>query len=207
VQWRSRGYLDRHASDWVHRGHSRVLSVASRAGVSLETRDKCGSGQLRLATDGTGPGERQRRRARELRAGNSASWHFIATTRSHADSPAYPPPAREGGQGAGGRRSKRQKKQEGAASSGAANGPPAAAPANALVPADALAPAAAAVTADPAAALPPLTHHSQVVAEAQQLLGLVQPSGGNAPGQAADYEHLQAALQIIISRNAAGYRT
>ena len=55
------------ASDWVHRGHSRVLSVASRAGVSLGTRYKCGLGQLRLATDGTGPGERQRRRARELR--------------------------------------------------------------------------------------------------------------------------------------------
>ena len=40
---------------------------ASRAGVSLKTRDKCGLGQLRLATDGTGPGERQERRARELR--------------------------------------------------------------------------------------------------------------------------------------------
>ena len=40
---------------------------ASRAGVSLKTRDKCGLGQLRLATDGTGPGERQARRARELR--------------------------------------------------------------------------------------------------------------------------------------------
>ena len=54
-------------SDGVHRGHSRALSVASRAGVSLKTQDKCGLGQLRLATDGTGPGERQRRRARELR--------------------------------------------------------------------------------------------------------------------------------------------
>ena len=40
---------------------------ASRAGVSLKTQDKCGSGQLGLATDGPGPGERQRRRARELR--------------------------------------------------------------------------------------------------------------------------------------------
>ena len=41
---------------------------ASRAGVSLKTRDKCGMGQLRLATDGgTGPGERQRRRGGELR--------------------------------------------------------------------------------------------------------------------------------------------
>ena len=29
---------------------------ASRAGVSLKTRDKCDSGQLRLTTDGTGPG-------------------------------------------------------------------------------------------------------------------------------------------------------
>ena len=34
------------ASDGVHRGQSRALSVASRAGVSLKTRDKCGSGQL-----------------------------------------------------------------------------------------------------------------------------------------------------------------
>ena len=49
---------------------------ASRAGVSLKTRDKCGLGQLRLATDGTGPGERQRRRGGELGAGNSASWHL-----------------------------------------------------------------------------------------------------------------------------------
>ena len=54
-------------SDGVHLGHSRALSVTSRAGVSLKTQDKCGLGQLRLATDGTGPGERQRRRARELR--------------------------------------------------------------------------------------------------------------------------------------------
>ena len=44
-----------------------LYTGASRAGVSLKTQDKCGSGQLRLATDGTGPGERQRRRARELR--------------------------------------------------------------------------------------------------------------------------------------------
>ena len=55
------------ASDGVHRAQSRALSVASRAGVSLQTRDKCGSGRLRLATDGPGPGERQERRARELR--------------------------------------------------------------------------------------------------------------------------------------------
>ena len=55
------------ASDGVHRGQSRALSVASRAGVSLKTRDMCGLGQLRLATDGTGPGERQERRDRELR--------------------------------------------------------------------------------------------------------------------------------------------
>ena len=46
---------------------SRALSVASRAGVSLKTRDKCGLGQLRLATDGPGPGGRQRRRGGELR--------------------------------------------------------------------------------------------------------------------------------------------
>ena len=50
---------------------------ASRAGVSLKTRDKCGLGQLRLATDGHGPRERQRRRGGELRAGNSASWHLL----------------------------------------------------------------------------------------------------------------------------------
>ena len=50
---------------------------ASRAGVSLKTRDKYGLGQLRLATDGPGPGERQERRGGELRAGNSASWHLL----------------------------------------------------------------------------------------------------------------------------------
>ena len=64
-------------SDGVHRGQSRALSVASRAGVSLKTRDKCGLGQLRLATDGPGPVERQRRRGGDLRAGNSASWHVL----------------------------------------------------------------------------------------------------------------------------------
>ena len=55
------------ASDGVHRGQSRALSVASRAGVGLNTRDKCGSGRLRLAIDGTGPRERQGRRGGELR--------------------------------------------------------------------------------------------------------------------------------------------
>ena len=40
---------------------------ASRAGVSLKTRDKCGLGQLRLAADGPGPGERQRGRGGEQR--------------------------------------------------------------------------------------------------------------------------------------------
>jgi len=39
------------ASDGVHRGHSRLLSVTSRAGVRLKTRDKCGSGQLGPGTD------------------------------------------------------------------------------------------------------------------------------------------------------------
>ena len=53
------------ASDGV--GQSRALSVASRAGVGLKTRDKCGFRHPRLATDGPGPGERQRRRARKLR--------------------------------------------------------------------------------------------------------------------------------------------
>ena len=46
---------------------SSAYTGASRAGVSLKTRDKCGLGQLRLATDGPGPGERQRRRGGELR--------------------------------------------------------------------------------------------------------------------------------------------
>ena len=46
------------ASDGVHRRQSRALSVASRAGVSLQTQGKCGSGQLGPATDGPGPGGR-----------------------------------------------------------------------------------------------------------------------------------------------------
>ena len=46
---------------------SSAYTGASRAGVSLKTRDKCGLGQLRLATDGPGPGERQRRRGGALR--------------------------------------------------------------------------------------------------------------------------------------------
>ena len=44
-------------SDWVHRGHSRVLSVASRAGVRLGTRYKCSLGQLGPASDENGPRE------------------------------------------------------------------------------------------------------------------------------------------------------
>ena len=55
------------ASDGVHRAQSRALSVASRAGVGLNTRDKCGFRHLRLAIDGTGPRERQGRRGGELR--------------------------------------------------------------------------------------------------------------------------------------------
>ena len=55
------------ASDGVPRGQSRAFSVASRAGVSLQTQDKCGLGRLRRATDGPGPGGRQRRRGGELR--------------------------------------------------------------------------------------------------------------------------------------------
>ena len=54
------------ARQGVHRRQSRALSVASRAGVSLQTQGKCGLGRLRRATDGHGPGERQRRRAGEL---------------------------------------------------------------------------------------------------------------------------------------------
>ena len=42
------------ASDGVHRRQSRALSVASRAGVSLQTQGKCGLGRLRRATDGHG---------------------------------------------------------------------------------------------------------------------------------------------------------
>ena len=68
------------ASDGVNRAQSRALSVASRAGVSLQTRDKCGSGRLRLATDRAEPGQRQGRRGGELRAGNSASWHLHRDT-------------------------------------------------------------------------------------------------------------------------------
>ena len=64
------------ASDGVHRRQSRALSVASRAGVSLETQNKCGFRLLRLAIDWPGPGERQERRGGELGAGNSASWHL-----------------------------------------------------------------------------------------------------------------------------------
>ena len=55
------------ASDGVHRRQSRALSVASRASVSLQTRDKCGSGRLRLATDRPEPAKRQGRRGGELR--------------------------------------------------------------------------------------------------------------------------------------------
>jgi len=49
--------------------------VASRAGVSLGTRYKCGLGQLGPGADGPGPGERQGRQGGELGAGSSASWH------------------------------------------------------------------------------------------------------------------------------------
>ena len=54
-------------SDGVHRGQSRALSVASRAGVSLKTRDKCDFRHLRLATDEAGPGEGQGRLGDALR--------------------------------------------------------------------------------------------------------------------------------------------
>ena len=62
--------------DGVAEGALEPYTGASRAGVSLKTRDKCGLGQLRLAADGPGPGERQRWRGGELGAGNSASWHL-----------------------------------------------------------------------------------------------------------------------------------
>ena len=47
---------------------------ASRACLSLKTRDKCGLGQLRLDTDGPGPGERQGRRGGELRSRFVGTW-------------------------------------------------------------------------------------------------------------------------------------
>ena len=59
---------------------SSAYTGASRAGVSLKTRDKCGLGQLRLATDGPGPGGRQRRRGGALGAGNSAFWQLHRDT-------------------------------------------------------------------------------------------------------------------------------
>ena len=70
---------------------SRGLSVASRAGVSLQTQGKCGLGRLRRATDGPGPGERQRRRGGELGAGNSAFWHLHrdTVTRGRSSLPAH----------------------------------------------------------------------------------------------------------------------
>ena len=68
------------ASDGVHRRQSRALSVASRAGVSLQTQGKCGLGWLRRATDGPGPGGRQRRRGGALGAGNSAFWQLHPDT-------------------------------------------------------------------------------------------------------------------------------
>ena len=60
--------------DGVHRRQSRALSEASRAGVSLKTQGKCGLGQLRLAADGPGPGERQRRRGGELGSRFVGTW-------------------------------------------------------------------------------------------------------------------------------------
>ena len=47
---------------------------ASRAAVSLKTQDKCGLGQLRLAADGPGPGERQKRRGGELGSRFVGTW-------------------------------------------------------------------------------------------------------------------------------------
>ena len=59
------------ALDGVTEGALEPYTGASRAGVSLQTRGKCGLGHLRLATDGPGPGERQRWRGGELGAGSS----------------------------------------------------------------------------------------------------------------------------------------
>merc|ERR1712086_1186692 len=53
---------------------SSAYTGASRAGVSLKSRDKCGLGQLRLATDGPGPRERQRRRGGELGSRFVCTW-------------------------------------------------------------------------------------------------------------------------------------
>ena len=60
--------------DGVAEGALEPYTGASRAGVSLKTRDKCGLGQLRVATDGIGPGERQRRRGGELGSRFVGTW-------------------------------------------------------------------------------------------------------------------------------------
>ena len=61
-------------SDGVHRRQARARCVASRAGVSLQTQGKRGLGRLRRATDGPGPGERQRRRGGELGSRFVCTW-------------------------------------------------------------------------------------------------------------------------------------
>ena len=56
------------ASDGVYRGqYIEPSPVASRAGVSLKTRDKCDFRHLRRATDEAGPGEGQGRLGDALR--------------------------------------------------------------------------------------------------------------------------------------------
>ena len=60
--------------DGVAEGALEPYTGASRAGVSLKTRDKCGLGQLRLAADGPGPGERQRGRGGELGSRFVGTW-------------------------------------------------------------------------------------------------------------------------------------
>ena len=53
------------ALDGVTEGALEPYTGASRAGVSLKTQDKSGLRHLRLATDGPGPGERQKWRGGE----------------------------------------------------------------------------------------------------------------------------------------------
>ena len=48
-----------------------------RARVSFITQDKCGLGRLRLAADGPGPGERQRRRGGELGSRFVGTWGLL----------------------------------------------------------------------------------------------------------------------------------
>ena len=60
----------------------------------MQTQDKCGLGRLRLATDGPGPGERQRRRGGALGSGNSAFWQLHRDTVTRGPSSLWSSPPR-----------------------------------------------------------------------------------------------------------------